>query len=258
LTTKKDITFSDLRRVLEFYGSLGIESLPANFAERVTEALEARSGAPSPRPVPTVSAACPMPGDEKPKEKLLLELRARMGDCQRCALAAKRTHIVFGSGNPCAGLMFVGEGPGREEDRKGLPFVGAAGELLTRIIQAMGFSREEVYIANIVKCRPPGNRDPEPDEIESCIPFLKKQIEIIAPRAIVALGRVAAQALLESDAPLGAMRGRMRQLGGVPLMVTYHPAYLLRNSSAKKTAWEDVQQIMRLFGKKPPISGADS
>ncbi|MFP3940095.1 MAG: uracil-DNA glycosylase, partial [Thermoanaerobaculia bacterium] len=153
--------------------------------------------------------------------------------------------VVFGTGDPDADLMFVGEGPGAEEDRQGLPFVGAAGELLTKIIEAIGLRREEVYIANVIKCRPPGNRDPLPDEASACRSYLDRQIDLVRPRVIVALGRVAAQALLGNDLPLGRMRGRWFTVRGVPAMVTYHPAALLRNRAWKRPTWEDMQAVQK-------------
>lgn len=163
--------------------------------------------------------------------------------CERCRLSRGRAHVVFGTGDPDADLMFIGEGPGAEEDRQGLPFVGPAGELLNKIIRAIGLTREQVYIANVVKCRPPGNRDPQPDEASACRPFLERQIELIQPKVIVALGRVAAQALLGTDQPLGRMRGRWHTVQGVPTMVTYHPAALLRNAAWKRPTWEDMQAV---------------
>jgi DNA polymerase len=150
---------------------------------------------------------------------------------------------VFGAGSPVAELMLIGEAPGAEEDKQGLPFVGAAGELLTKIIQAMDMRRDDIYIANILKCRPPGNRDPQPDEIAACRGFLERQIELIQPKVIVALGRIAAQALLGNDGPLGQMRGQWYSVQGVPTMVTYHPAALLRNQGLKRPTWEDMQQV---------------
>ncbi len=147
--------------------------------------------------------------------------------------------------------MFVGEGPGGDEDLQGEPFVGRAGQLLTKMIEAMGFARSDVYIANVVKCRPPGNRDPEPDEIEACEPFLKAQIAAIQPRVVVALGRFAVQTLLRDTAPISRQRGRWREYEGVRLMPTFHPAYLLRNPAEKKAAWEDLQLVMKEFGKAP-------
>jgi DNA polymerase len=171
-------------------------------------------------------------------------VRDDLGDCTRCKLAPKRTNIVFGVGNPDAPLVFVGEAPGADEDRTGEPFVGAAGQLLTKMIEAMGLSRDEVYIANILKCRPPGNRNPEPDEIAACEPFLKRQLAAIRPRMIVALGKFAAQCLLRSDAPISKLRGAFGQYEGIPLMPTYHPAFLLRTPSAKRDVWSDLQLVM--------------
>jgi DNA polymerase len=158
---------------------------------------------------------------------------------------------VFGVGDPGAALMFVGEGPGADEDLQGEPFVGKAGQLLTKMIEAMGFRREEVYIANVVKCRPPGNRDPEPDEIAACEPFLKAQIAAVRPRVIVALGRFAVQTLLRDATPITRQRGAWREYEGVKLMPTFHPAYLLRNPAEKGKAWQDLQQVMRELGKAP-------
>jgi DNA polymerase len=163
--------------------------------------------------------------------------------CRRCRLAEGRQNVVFASGNPNADLMLVGEGPGAEEDRQGLPFVGAAGELLTRIIQAIDLRREDVYIANVVKCRPPGNRDPQPDEVAACRGYLERQISLVKPKVLVALGKVAAQTLLGTESPIGQMRGRWYQVQGTPLMVTYHPAALLRNPALKRPTWEDMQQV---------------
>ena len=169
--------------------------------------------------------------------------------CTRCRLAGGRTTLVFGVGNPRAELMFVGEGPGADEDLQGEPFVGKAGQLLTKMIEAMGYRREEVYIANVVKCRPPGNRDPEPDEIAACEPFLKAQIAAVGPKVVVALGRFAVQTLLRDPTPISRQRGRWRDYEGVRLMPTFHPAYLLRNPPEKKRAWEDLQLVMKELGK---------
>jgi uracil-DNA glycosylase len=185
----------------------------------------------------------------------LLAIRRDLGSCTRCRLHAGRTHLVFGVGNPRAELVFVGEGPGGDEDLQGEPFVGRAGQLLTRMIEAMGFARSEVYIANVVKCRPPANRDPEPDEIEACEPFLKAQIAAIRPRVVVALGRFAVQTLLRDTTPISRQRGRWREYEGVKLMPTFHPAYLLRNPAEKKPAWDDLQLVMKEFGKAPPGRG---
>ncbi|HVG06642.1 MAG TPA: uracil-DNA glycosylase [Thermoanaerobaculia bacterium] len=173
----------------------------------------------------------------------LASLRTAAEVCTRCRLAQGRQKVVFGAGSPVAELMLIGEAPGAEEDKQGLPFVGAAGELLTKIIQAMDMRRDDIYIANILKCRPPGNRDPQPDEIAACRGFLERQIELIQPKVIVALGRIAAQALLGNDGPLGQMRGQWYSVQGVPTMVTYHPAALLRNQGLKRPTWEDMQQV---------------
>lgn len=182
------------------------------------------------------------PGPEE-RAAALAALAAEAEACESCRLARGRTRVVFGTGDPNADLMFVGEGPGAEEDRQGLPFVGAAGQLLDKIIQAIGLERAQVYIANVVKCRPPGNRDPLPDEAAACRPYLDRQIDLVQPKVIVALGRVAAQALLGNDLPLGRMRGRWFTVRGVPTMVTYHPAALLRNRAWKRPTWEDMQAV---------------
>lgn len=175
----------------------------------------------------------------------LSAIRADMADCQLCALGKTRKNLVFGDGNPQAKIVFVGEAPGADEDEQGMPFVGRAGQLLTKIIEAMGLSRQEVYICNILKCRPPQNRNPLPEEIAACEPFLKQQLKIISPQIICALGTFAAKTLLKTDAPISVLRGRFHYYEGIKLMPTYHPAYLLRNPAAKKTVWEDVQLIMK-------------
>jgi uracil-DNA glycosylase len=180
-------------------------------------------------------------------QETLAAIRADLGDCTRCPLCRSRTHIVFGEGSPTAQLVFVGEGPGSDEDRSGHPFVGAAGQLLTKIIGAMNLSREAVYIGNIVKCRPPGNRNPEPDEIRQCLPFLKRQLAAIRPRVVCALGSVAARTLLETDTSISRLRGQFHEAMGIPVMPTFHPAYLLRNPEKKRAVWNDVQQIMKML-----------
>ena len=180
----------------------------------------------------------------------LEELRAEIGDCQRCRLCEKRNSIVFGVGNPNAEIVFVGEGPGYEEDKQGEPFVGRAGQLLTQIItKGMQMQREDVYIANVVKCRPPKNRNPEPDEIAACEPFLVKQLELIKPRVIVALGKFAAQTLLQDRTPITRLRGKWQSYCGIKLMPTLHPAYLLRNPNEKRFVWEDIKAVLREIGR---------
>jgi len=174
---------------------------------------------------------------------LLPKIREEIGDCRRCKLAEGRKNIVFGQGNPRAELMFVGEAPGADEDEQGLAFVGKAGQLLTRIIEAMGLRREDVFIANVIKCRPPQNRNPEPDEITECQPFLEKQIEAIAPKVLVGLGKFGAQWLLRTAEPISRIRGRLGEFKGIKVMPTYHPAFLLRNPSAKKEVWEDMKVV---------------
>jgi DNA polymerase len=179
----------------------------------------------------------------------LRSIRDEIGDCRRCKLAAGRTQVVFGVGSPRAEVMFVGEGPGADEDRQGEPFVGKAGQLLTKMIEAMGYGREDVYIANVVKCRPPGNRNPEPDEIDACEPFLRAQIAAVGPKVVVALGKFAAQTLLRETTPISRLRGRWFEYGGAKLMPTFHPAYLLRSPEEKKKAWEDLKVVMAELGR---------
>jgi DNA polymerase len=250
---------AQLRAHLEWRRRFGDATVPAAPTPRVGGAPAAAPAA-GPPDGPTVDeAAAPeelveeatvaaLPGPaaagETPAAARLAAVREELGDCQRCKLAPTRHSLVFGVGSPTADLMFVGEGPGADEDRLGEPFVGAAGQLLDKMIAAMGLRREEVYICNIVKCRPPRNRDPEPDEVDTCKPFLLQQIAAIRPRLIVALGKPAAQCLLQSTAPIGALRGRWHDFEGVPLMPTYHPAALLRNEGYKRPTWEDLKQVM--------------
>lgn len=176
-------------------------------------------------------------------------MREIVRTCRNCRLCQSRQNTVFGEGNPNARLMFIGEGPGADEDASGRPFVGAAGQLLDKMITAMQFSRQEVYIANIVKCRPPSNRNPEPDEAASCIGYLKKQIELIKPECIVLLGAVASRFLLEKREGVNKLRGKWMDCNGIPTMVTFHPSFLLRTPEAKREAWSDLQQVMAKFGK---------
>jgi uracil-DNA glycosylase family 4 len=208
-----------------------------------------QAGVPAPREVPVAER---VPGPAPAERPRLDEIRRALGDCRRCKLCSGRKNIVFGVGNPKSRLVFVGEGPGAEEDHQGIPFVGAAGQLLTKMIQAMGLSRDDVYICNVVKCRPPGNRNPEPDEITACQPFLEGQLKAIGPEVIVALGKFAAQTLLRSDTPITRLRGQWREYVGVPLMPTFHPAYLLRNPAEKKAAWNDLQAVMGKLQLPPP------
>lgn len=188
-----------------------------------------------------------LPFEEFQKAKSLDQLYNMICECQKCPLGKTRNKFVFGSGSPEANVMVVGEGPGAEEDLQGLPFVGRAGQLLTDILKAINFSREEVFIANIVKCRPPQNRNPLPQEMEECLPYLSKQIALIKPKLILCLGLVAAQALLKQKNSLGSLRGKVFELGNIKVMVTYHPAALLRNPKWKRGCWEDVQQFRKLY-----------
>ncbi len=199
-------------------------------------------------PPPAASGAATVASD-----LAALEQQARA--CTQCrALANQRTNVVFGVGNPHAELMFIGEAPGRDEDLKGEPFVGRAGQLLTKIIQAMGFARHEVYIANVLKCRPPDNRQPEPDETANCRPYLLRQIEIIRPKVLVALGATAMKALLDVQLGITKMRGNWYTFHGTPLMPTFHPAYLLRNPKAKREVWLDMQVVVKKLGREIPVT----
>ncbi len=236
-----------LENYLRFCKEIGIEELPAGFAAGETEIADTEKNGTvllNDRRRPRGSSAV----------KTLSEIREELGDCTRCRLCETRKSIVFGEGNPRAKLVFVGEGPGRDEDIQGRPFVGRAGKLLTKIIQAMKLERKDVYICNVVKCRPPGNRNPQPDEVASCEPFLMKQIESINPEVIVSLGSVATGLMLKlKNFKMGQLRGTFHQYGDSKLMITYHPAALLRNPSLKKPVWEDMKLVMRELGI--PVSG---
>jgi DNA polymerase len=206
----------------------------------------------APFPIPPKISAV-VPPDQR--AAALQQIRDEIGDCTRCALHAGRNKLVFGDGDPNARLMFVGEGPGADEDMQGLPFVGKAGQLLNNMIAAMGLQREQVYIANVVKCRPPSNRVPEPEEGATCTPFLFRQIDVIRPEVLVALGATAATWLLGARQPLAGLRGRIHNVRGTKLIVTYHPAFLLRDPRQKKEAWADLQIAMRELGLKAPARG---
>jgi uracil-DNA glycosylase family 4 len=193
----------------------------------------------------------------EPEEALALaEIRERIGDCRRCKLCEGRSTIVFGVGDPAARLMFVGEAPGRDEDLQGEPFVGRAGQLLTKIIEAMGLTREQVYITNVILCRPPANRLPEPDEVATCQPFLRQRIAAVRPKVIVALGSLAAQTLLGTNRGITALRGRFHDAGHYRVMPTFHPAYLLRNPAAKREVWEDMKLVRDALAAERPAEGA--
>jgi uracil-DNA glycosylase len=213
---------SNLKTYLEYLKGMGIVSLPAS----------------------------EMKADEPIQSHIitLADVRKELGDCKRCKLHRGRKTIVFGEGNERATLMLIGEGPGYDEDVQGRPFVGKAGQLLTKILQSINLPREEVYIANIIKCRPPQNRNPEPDEIQSCHPFLMKQIEAIQPKIICALGTFSAQTLLKTETKITALRGKLFDLEGIKVIPTYHPAFLLRNPDKKREVWEDMKKIVELLG----------
>jgi len=188
---------------------------------------------------------------ETAEKESLDKVRLDLGECTRCELGKTRTNLVFGVGNPAARLVFVGEAPGRDEDLRGEPFVGDAGRLLTKIISAMQFKRSDVYICNILKCRPPGNRNPQPAEIEQCEPFLIRQLRAMNPEVIVCLGTFAAQTLLKTKEPISKLRGRFHEYNGIPLMPTFHPAFLLRNPAMKREVWDDMQKVMGRLNIEP-------
>jgi uracil-DNA glycosylase len=221
----------ELAEHLRFYSELGVTGLSRDPAWRQ------RSGDDKPEGLSNTSA------------ETLQDIKTEIGpDCPRCKLCSLgRRQVVFGVGSPSARLMFVGEGPGEEEDKQGEPFVGRAGQLLTKIIEAIGLTRDQVYIANVIKCRPPGNRNPEPDEVAACEPFLFRQIETIKPKVIVPLGKFAAQSLLNTTDPITRLRGREFQYRGASLIPTFHPAYLLRNPGAKREVWEDMKKVRALL-----------
>jgi uracil-DNA glycosylase family 4 len=251
-----------LRTHLETRGRSGLQGVPmTNMKTKTSPAVFAP---PPAAPAAALARAVEREPDEggdvavaKPKigQAGLQVVRAELGECQRCKLAPSRTNLVFGVGNPDADLVFVGEAPGADEDAQGEPFVGKAGQLLTKMIEAMGYTRDDVYICNVLKCRPPGNRNPEPDEVAKCEPFLKQQLAAIRPRMIVALGKFAAQCLLRDDTPITRLRGGFRSYEGIPLMPTLHPAYLLRDPSKKKLAWDDLKAVnaaLARVGIHPP------
>lgn len=247
-----------LRQLERFADAFG-DDLPLRVPAREPVRAEVR---PPARPEPTAQsqpALAPSPASttQPPPdpEAVLAELREEVLPCTRCKLHASRKNVVFGEGSPTARVMFVGEAPGAVEDRTGRPFVGPAGQLLDRIIEnAMGLRRQDVFIANINKCRPPGNREPEPDEVAACLPYLRRQVQAIRPAVIVALGRVAAHNLLGITAPMRTLRGRELKYEQIPVVATWHPAYLLRNPAAKRDTWEDIKRVNRLLGR-PEVPG---
>lgn len=266
---------SDTRAYLEQLreqGQTTIELSPATWG-KIKKWGTAQAPAPQPatsRPVPRQSTpsfthskqvtapfkanpvtVIPLSLEDSP-ETNLAKMAAQIAECHQCPLHEKRTKTVPGQGHPRPEILFVGEAPGEDEDEQGLAFVGRAGQLLTKMIEAMGFQRDEVFIANINKCRPPNNRKPEPAEMETCIPFLKAQIAILKPKVIVAMGATAVQGLLRDETGISKLRGQWRKYESIPLMPTYHPAYLLRNPPAKHEVWADLQEVLRFLGRTPP------
>lgn len=226
------IILGELKSALVFYRSLGFDRLPVLV----------------PKSIPVYRHRKITESFDKVAE--FKALREEIGDCKRCKLCKGRTHIVFGEGDPEAEIMFIGEGPGKDEDIQGRPFVGEAGQVLTNLIVKLGLKREDVYIGNIVKCRPPNNRTPEDDEITTCVVFIKRQIEIIQPKVIITLGNVATQTLLEIKTPITRIRGHFQDYEGIPVMPTFHPAYLLRNRQDKILVWNDALKVMKKIGRE--------
>ncbi|AEH44917.1 phage SPO1 DNA polymerase-related protein [Thermodesulfatator indicus DSM 15286] len=223
--------WEDLLRYLEFLKRIGVNTLPAR--KNIRRFLDL---------------------DFTPPPKSLAEIEEEIKNCTRCKLHRTRKNIVLGEGPETARLMFIGEAPGKDEDLEGRPFVGRAGQLLDQMLNTVGINRSEVYITNVVKCRPPGNRTPQPDEIEACLPYLTKQIKLIRPAIICTLGRVAAQTVLATTSDLGSLRGKIHKLDDIKVLVTYHPAYLLRNNSQKSAAFEDLKLLKKLYGDLCKIS----
>lgn len=255
------------RGQLELDRLLGVPSVPVPALQPLVRQTRQPAPPQTAGLAPAAPSAAPAPvgpppaGDEDPaalaerrrhNEARLDALARRMAGCTRCRLSEGRTNLVFGQGDAAAEVAFVGEGPGYHEDQEGLAFVGKAGELLTKMISAMGLTRDEVFIANVVKCRPPGNRTPAPDEMATCLPFLQEQLEIVKPKVICALGKTAALGLglIGPDDPLGRSRGRFHDRHGTPVMITYHPAYLLRNPADKRKTWEDLQKMFPLISRR--------
>ena len=262
-------TQEKLEDTLRYFDDIGVREyfldrmpLKAEKAQAIPIPALPAVSAPHARPVGAVESATltaiPFPQGptlfeaiERVQDDSLEQIRADIGDCKRCRLCERRTNIVFGDGNGKAELVFIGEGPGHDEDVQGLPFVGRAGKLLTQMIEAMGLQRRDVYICNVVKCRPPENRAPEKDEVATCLPFLLRQLDVIQPKVIVCLGAVALKALLGAEKGISQLRGNWLEFRGTRLMPTYHPAYLLRNPNAKGDVWKDLQKVMNVLGLQP-------
>ena len=263
----------DLANHLRFFEELGVTGISrdpawrtrqpaapaaAPAADSVVEAPAAPAAMTRPEPAASVPPEQPVTIQiARSEQEVLAAIRDDLGDCIRCKLhTLGRKQIVFGVGNPSADVMFVGEAPGADEDTQGVPFVGRAGQLLTKMIEAMGFARDDVYIANVLKCRPPNNRDPQPDEVEQCEPFLFRQIASVQPKVIIALGAFAARALLKTQDPISRLRGRVYSYRGAQLIPTFHPSFLLRSPGYKREAWEDLKKALALLGRQPPPSAS--
>jgi DNA polymerase len=244
-----------VRNQLRIWKTLGFGFLEKYEVQAQAATAEAPGPAPAAPPAAALGAAPSLALEDR--VTALQAIATEVAGCEKCRLCHGRTNTVPGEGDPMAELMFIGEGPGFNEDQQGRPFVGKAGDLLTKIIEAMQFKRSEVFIGNVVKCRPPQNRQPEPDEMETCLPYLHRQIDVLQPKAIVLLGRTALMGLMPDlrDKSMTAARGQWLDLHGIPVMPTYHPAYLLRNASAKRLVWEDMKQVMSFFGRTPPGKG---
>jgi uracil-DNA glycosylase len=268
MSDKRPFSLDQLKAYLEYFRDIGIEGISCRMALPSSRAsvIDLRDETtPTTSKIAQENALGLHKGHKREEAKTLTlfeeslghrhnddtleKIREDIGDCKRCRLCSTRTQIVFGSGNPKADLVFVGEAPGADEDMHGLPFVGKAGQLLTKIIESIHLKREDVYICNVIKCRPPNNRFPEKDEIMTCSPFLLRQLEAISPKIICCLGAAAAQTLLETKSSIGWLRGRFRDYRGAKIIVTYHPAYLLRNPEAKRDVWEDMKKIRALLEK---------
>jgi uracil-DNA glycosylase family 4 len=249
---------SNLVAHMRFFEELGVTGMSRDPAWRARPRSTADLLPQATRP-PSPAVSTDVPGEQAPElpaDRVLAILKEEIGpDCDCCKLhTLGRKQVVFGVGNPNADLMFVGEAPGADEDEQGEPFVGRAGQLLTKIIEAIGLKREDVYIANVIKCRPPGNRNPEPDEVERCEPFLFRQVDAIKPKVVVALGKFAAQSLLKTTDPITRLRGRVYKYRGASLIPTFHPAYLLRNPASKREVWEDMKKVRAILTEDSPLS----
>ena len=244
---------SEVAAHLAFFGQSGVDGVSRDALWRRRGPGDERAASPAAGELPPVAEAAQPPAAARDAGAALADIRADLGDCTRCKLhQLGRRQIVYGVGNPDAALMFVGEAPGHDEDVQGIPFVGRAGQLLTKIIEAIGLSRDDVYIANVIKCRPPENRNPEPDEVASCEPFLFRQVQVIKPQVIVALGTFAAQTLLRTNDPISRLRGKIFHYGDARLIPTFHPAYLLRSPERKREVWEDMKLVRALLGGEEP------